>query len=160
MANRHELWELKQMQSLPLRAKIAMSDQRVDDWIDQWGEDRVYISYSAGKDSTVLMHLIRRRYPNILGAFVNTGLEYPEVVKFAMRYENVQVLRPKMNFLQVIERYGYPFFSKETSDCIDSTRKYLKISTDRHILPYSWDRQARFQQMEQIISGIKNGNYP
>lgn len=172
MVKRHELWELKQMQSLPLRAKIAMTDQRVDDWVYQWGEDGVYVSFSAGKDSTVLLHRIRQRYPDMLAVFVNTGLEYPEVVRHAMSYDNVVVLKPTMNFTQVIERYGYPFFSKEISDCIDSARKYIKIlkerQTDRQTdasvclghSGYSWDRASRLQQMERIVSSIKNRNYP
>lgn len=43
--------------------------------------------------------------------FVDTGLEYPEVRNFAMQNADV-VLRPKMNFRQVILKYGYPVISK------------------------------------------------
>ena len=36
-----------------------------------------------------------------------------------------------MNFKEVISKYGYPFISKEVSECVDGARKYLKILTDR-----------------------------
>lgn len=52
----HEMWELKQRQSLPLKAKIQMTITRVREWYEYWfnkGED-VYLSWSGGKDSTVI----------------------------------------------------------------------------------------------------------
>ena len=47
--------------------------------------------------------------------YVDTGLEYPEVRNFVKTYDNVEWLKPKKNFRQVIEEYGYPFISKEVS---------------------------------------------
>ena len=111
--SRHELWELKQMQSLPLEAKIQMTRTRIRGWIDEFGEDGVYVSFSGGKDSTVLLDIVRKDYPNIKAVFVNTGLEYPSVRLFAESKENVTVLRPTMNFRDVIIKYGYPVISKE-----------------------------------------------
>ena len=48
-----ELWELKQKQSLPLEAKIAMTLRRIREWYEYW-DGNVYVSFSGGKDSTVL----------------------------------------------------------------------------------------------------------
>ena len=75
----------------------------------------VTVSFSGGKDSTVLLDITRRLYPDIPAVFVNTGLEYPEVQTFAKSQENVTVLRPAMRFDDVIRRYGYPMISKDTS---------------------------------------------
>ena len=61
----HEMWELKQKQSLPLKAKIQMTITRVREWYEYWinkGED-VYLSWSGGKDSTVLKHIIDTNLP-------------------------------------------------------------------------------------------------
>lgn len=118
MANKHEIWELKQMQSLPLQAKIQMTRQRIRDWIDEFGEDGVYVSFSGGKDSTVLLDIVRKDYPNIEAVFVNTGLEYPSVRQFALSKGNVTELRPTMNFRDVIIKYGYPIISKEVSQIV------------------------------------------
>ena len=59
MANRHTITDLYQMQSLPLSAKVKMTARRIDDWVSEFGEDGVYLSFSGGKDSTVLAHIVR-----------------------------------------------------------------------------------------------------
>lgn len=123
---RHERWELTQMQSLPLEAKIKMTQQRLREWVGYFGEDGVYISFSGGKDSTVLLDIVRKMYPNIPAVFINTGLEYPSVRLFAESKENVTVLRPSMNFRAVICKYGYPLISKEVSQVVYEARIGLK----------------------------------
>ena len=85
---KHTENDLYQMQSLPLDIKIRMSESRIRGWIDEYGEDGAYIAFSGGKDSTVLKHLVRRLYPNVVAVFVNTGLEYPSVGLFARRFED------------------------------------------------------------------------
>ena len=50
MTKRHQDWELRQMQSLPLEAKIAKSQLRIREWYDYWN-GQVYVSFSGGKDS-------------------------------------------------------------------------------------------------------------
>lgn len=44
-----------------------------------------YVSFSGGKDSTVLLDIARKIYPEIPAVFSNTGLEYPEIRKFAIQ---------------------------------------------------------------------------
>ena len=122
MADKHTRNDLLQMQSLPLSAKIQMTKRRISEWVEYFGEDGVYVSFSVGKDSTVLLDLVRKIYPQIPAVFVDTGLEYPEIREFVRTFENVVWLKPKMNFRQVIEKYGYPFFSKEISECIAESR--------------------------------------
>lgn len=102
-----------------------MTKSRIRDWINAYGEDGVYVSFSGGKDSTVLLDLVRQDYPNIPAVFVDTGLEYPEIRKFVKTFDNVEWLKPKMTFKQVIAKYGYPFISKEVSECVQGARKYL-----------------------------------
>jgi len=122
-----ELWELQQMQSLPLDAKIQMTRSRVDKWIETFGEDGVYISFSGGKDSTVLLDLVRNEfgYKNVRAMFVDVPTQYPELRQFVKTFDNVDIVTPKINFFQVCEKYGFPLFSKEISECINGARKYL-----------------------------------
>lgn len=117
---RHERWELEQMQSLPLESKIRMTEQRIRAWIEVFGEDGVYISFSGGKDSTVLLDIVRNRMgeESIPAVFVDTGLEYPEIREFVRSFDNVVWLKPEKNFKQVIEQYGYPFISKDVAQCL------------------------------------------
>lgn len=84
--------------------------------------NQIYVSFSGGKDSTVLLHLVRRLYPNTPAVFVDTGLEYPELREFVKSVENVTWVRPEMNFKKVIQTYGYPIVSKEVSLKIAETR--------------------------------------
>ena len=67
--------ELIMLQSLPLEIKIMKTKQRIREWIDFYGENGVYISFSGGKDSIVLLDLVRQINPNILGVYIDTGLE-------------------------------------------------------------------------------------
>ena len=109
---KHTMEELKQMQRLPLAAKVSMTQTRVREWVREYGESGVYISFSGGKDSTVLLHIVRELYPDIEAVFVDTGLEYPEIRKFVRTFDNVTILRPEMRFDDVIKKYGYPLLSK------------------------------------------------
>lgn len=118
----HTKGDLAQMQSLPLSAKILMTKRRIREWYDYW-DGQVYVSFSGGKDSTVLLHIARELYPDIEAVFVNTGLEYPEIQSFVKTFDNVTILRPKMRFDEVIKKYGYPIISKETSQNIYEARK-------------------------------------
>lgn len=68
--------DLRKMQSWSLERKIQVAQTRIIDWYQAWN-GAVYISFSGGKDSTVLLDLVRRIYPNIPAVFCDTGLEYP-----------------------------------------------------------------------------------
>ena len=123
--NKHSKGDLAQMQSLPLEAKILMTKRRIRDWYDYW-DGEVYVSFSGGKDSTVLLHIAREVYSDIEAVFVNTGLEYPEIQQFVKSFENVTILRPKMRFDEVIKKYGYPIVSKLVSEAIYQTRRNIE----------------------------------
>lgn len=115
--------DLKIMQQAPLAVKIQMTKQRIKEWIDEFGEDGVYISFSGGKDSTVLLHIVRQDYPNVKAVFSDTGLEYPEIKEFVKTFDNVDIVRPEMIFDEVIRTYGYPMISKETSNKLSNYKK-------------------------------------
>jgi hypothetical protein len=61
--------------------------------------------------------------------FVNTGNEYPDIIKFVRTFDNVRIIRPKMKLKQVIEKYGFPLISKECSKMIYELRKGTKHSS-------------------------------
>lgn len=118
--------ELKMLQAYPLDLKIAKTKLRIREWVDYYGSAGVYVSFSGGKDSTVLLHIVRQMYPNITAVFVDTGLEYPEIRQFVKTFDNVTILQPKMRFDEVIREYGYPFISKQVSLCVRSFKQGSK----------------------------------
>lgn len=130
--NVHTLGDLRQMQSLSLESKIRMTKQRIQTWYEYF-DGGVYVSFSGGKDSTVLLTLAREVYSDIPAVFCNTGLEYPEIVKFAGQQSNIEIVRPEMNFADVIDAYGYPVVSKEVSRSIYGARKALERNDGSYI---------------------------
>ena len=111
--NKHNAYDLVQMQSLPLKYKIIMTKQRIKAWYDYW-DGNVYVSISGGKDSQVLAHIVKEMYPDVPLVFVNTGLEFDSVRLKGFELAD-EVLRPSMDFVSVITKYGYPIISKEIS---------------------------------------------
>ena len=125
---------LRQLQALPLNAKVLMTQQRIREWYNYWHGD-VVISFSGGKDSTVLAHLVHDLYPDVPMVFSNTGLEYPEIQEFARRM-GAEFVRPKMRFDEVISKYGYPIIGKEVAEAIHYARRIVpasdvKLETER-----------------------------
>lgn len=118
--NKHESYDLAQMQSLSLDSKIRMTQERIKAWYEYY-DGHVYVSV-AGKDSTVLKHIIDSMYTDVPAVFVNTGLEYPEITRFWLNVKkgnfdcfntDVTFLHPKKRFDAVIKEIGYPVISKE-----------------------------------------------
>ncbi len=116
-----EHWQLQQLQGLPLEIKIQKSLIRIKEWYEYY-QGEVYVSFSGGKDSTVLLELVRSIYPDVVGVFIDTGLEYPEVKEIVKLYENIITIKPSMNFRKVLSKYGFPLISKEQSQYISQWR--------------------------------------
>lgn len=119
---KHTRQDLQIMQGWSLERKIRVTQTRIVEWYIRYG-GKVFISFSGGKDSTVLLDLARRAYPDIPAIFVDTGLEYPELREFVKTKDNVNWLRPRYPFTQIIDKYGYPVISKEVSNVIYGARK-------------------------------------
>ena len=116
-----EKYFLRQMQALPLIVKVRKTQLRIREWYEHFSGN-VFVSFSGGKDSTVLAHLVQDMYPDVPLVFVNTGLEYPEIQSFA-RKMGAEFIRPKMQFSDVISKYGYPIIGKEVSESIYYARR-------------------------------------
>jgi 3'-phosphoadenosine 5'-phosphosulfate sulfotransferase (PAPS reductase)/FAD synthetase len=118
----HSREELEEMQRLPLQRKIQITTARIIEWYQHY-DGKVYVAFSGGKDSTVLLDIVRRIYPDVPAVFSDTGLEFPEVREFVKSCENVTIVRPEMNFRKVIEVYGYPVISKRVADTVEYGHK-------------------------------------
>ena len=148
---KHDIGELHQLQALSLNEKVERTRARIKQWVDYYGLEHVYVSFSGGKDSTVLLDIARSMYPNIKAVFLDTSLEFPELRQFVSTYDNVEFLKPKMNFRQVIEKYGYPLISKEVSECVMGARIYLTKLLDEESLNRQTDRQT-CRMLSSIVS--------
>ena len=100
------------------------------DWYQHY-DGNVCVSFSGGKDSTVLLHIARQMYPDIPAVFSNTGLEYPEIQRFVKSFDNVDIVTPSMNFGEVISTYGYPLIGKEVAEAIYYARRIRPSERER-----------------------------
>lgn len=108
-----------------------MTKERIRQWYEYW-DGQVFVSFSGGKDSTVLKHIVDGMYSDVQAVFVNTGLEYPEIQSFVREIKSgkydcfntdVEIIRPEMRFDEVVKKYGYPAISKDISNCIFWARR-------------------------------------
>lgn len=118
----HDAKRLEELRALPLERKIQISQTRIIEWYNHY-HGNVVVSFSGGKDSTVLLHLVRSIFPDVKAVFSNTGLEYPEIQKHVTSIENVDIVRPEMRFDEVISTYGYPIIGKEVAEAIYYARR-------------------------------------
>ena len=128
----HDSQRLKELQALPLWRKIQITQTRILEWYNFY-EGKVYVSFSGGKDSTVLLDLARRVFSDIEAVFIDTGLEFPEIRDFVKTFNNVTWLHPvkynrknreyeRISFKEVIMNYGYPIGSKNISQYVNEIR--------------------------------------
>lgn len=146
--------KLKLLQSLPLELKVQKSLLLLNEAFYRYG-DHIYLSYSGGKDSTVLSHLVRDVNPNILHIFANTTCEYPETLKH-IKWEresngmNIVIAKPRdkygkaWNFKRVVKNEGFPLFSKEVANAIRTYRRAKTERTKQNSYDYIQRRFKRF----------------
>ena len=123
--NKYTSEDLKTMQAWSLERKIQVTQTRLIEWYQKWN-GKVYVSFSGGKDSTVLLHIARQLYPDIEAVFIDTGLEFSEIREFVKTFDNVTWLKPEMNFREVVTKYGYPMISKHISSRVSIARRNPK----------------------------------
>ena len=124
----HTKEDLKELQSKPLEEKIQISLARIIEWYEHW-DGKVYVSFSGGKDSTVLLDLVRRVYPDVPAVFSDTGLEFPEIREFVKSFDNVEWVKPDLSFLTILSKKRLSnYFKRCVHECkIRSKKKLLGV---------------------------------
>ena len=117
------------------------------EWYNRYN-GQVCVSFSGGKDSTVLLHIARQMYPDIPAVFSDTGLEYSAIREFVKTWDNVDIIRPDMNFGQVITTYGYPIIGKEVAEAIYYARR-IRPSGEREREREVWKKRRELLGQRQ-----------
>ena len=159
----HDAKRLEELRALPLERKVQISQTRIIEWYNHY-HGNVVVSFSGGKDSTVLLHLVRSIFPDVKAVFSNTGLEYPEIQKHVMSIDNVDIVRPTMRFDEVISTYGYPLIGKEVAEAIFYARRIRSQSgnVEREAEPRNGSRQnskeaeRRRSNLQQCYKTVTN----
>lgn len=100
--------------------------QKIRQIISEYGEENFYISFSGGKDSTVLSALVDMAIPgnNIPRVWADTGLDFELIRKFV--FNNIENdnrfirIEPSVPIIPMLKKYGYPFKSKQHSETLHS----------------------------------------
>ena len=166
--NKHTMSDLYQMQSLPLSAKIRMTQYRINQWIDEFGQEGAYVSFSGGKDSTVLLDIVHNLcgYKRVPAVFVDVPTQYPELKTFAIDFckkneIELEILKPKISFMEVCKKYGFPLISKEVSESVYGAKRYLTQILNEMTMPKQASKQAsqgisittkRLQEQENTVN--------
>lgn len=103
--------------------KIQQMDKQYD------LRNKALIAFSGGKDSTVLSHIIDKALPDneIPRVYTQTAIEYSLVQKFINEFaaKDPRFVQIKLNFnlREMLEKYGYPFKSKEHAEKLSTYQK-------------------------------------
>lgn len=95
--------------------------EKIRSVVNKYGEENFYISFSGGKDSTVLSALVDMALPEnkIPRVYSDTGIELNMIRDFVYdmqkRDDRVHIVKPHIPIKQMLEKDGYPFKSKEHS---------------------------------------------
>lgn len=130
----------KELLSLPLEDKLIYTCSNIGSW-DIFTDGAWYISFSGGKDSSVLLYVaaaMMNKMPAqphpLRVVFCDTGLEYPEIRAFVPQYINwiserfprvsieYERERPSKGFYDVLRNYGYPIISKTVAKTVSGAR--------------------------------------
>lgn len=152
---------LTSLREMNLPSKIIQTKFLIWQAVSEFGLEKIYISYSGGKDSTVLSHIAKTMYPNILHLFSNTTNEYPETLQH-IKWEqeqngtNIITILPTdvhgetWTFKKVVERYGYPMFSKRVSNAIRTYQHALSDETRQHSVDYIARNFKKYNKYKEL----------
>lgn len=143
--------------------------QKISQIINQYGEENFYLSFSGGKDSTVLSHLVDMALPDnqIPRVYCDTGIElimvHNFVVENAIQDKRIHIIKPTLNIRDTLNAYGYPFKSKEHSLYLNiyqrhgytkSVKRYLQPEEKRK--PYGCPKMLTYQFNNNFDLRISN----
>lgn len=126
--NRNDLsegWrELHRSWKKPLHLKTNAARRFVKKVLAQ--HDRPVVCWSGGKDSGVVLHLVRQFMPDVPVVYVDSGVEFSETKSFirqlAQQWDlNLVVAKPEkgVDFWSIGESYGWPICGKATASNVE-----------------------------------------
>lgn len=116
--------------------------QKIVAMFKKYGEDKFYLSFSGGRDSTILSAFIDICAPGnkIPRVFCDTGIELRMIRDFVLEKQKtdsrVEIITPKKNIREILETYGYPFKSKFHSAYVECYQNAQRKGTRCNALDF------------------------
>lgn len=143
-----DLKTLRERQAWTLPQKIDHSLGVIEAFASRF-DGKVFVSFSGGKDSCVMLSLVELLMPDVPVVFIMTGCESPSVCRFIRQQKEqhrIEIIRPVKTLKQVFAEYGFPLVSKEVSHDIQAVRRNPDCQSSRnklwlgnpHHIPERW----------------------
>lgn len=119
---------------MPYKDKVIWAKKRIEEfliWCSDEKVEEITISFSGGKDSTVLFHLVNEIHNKIKSKVMlipayATEITFPSTIKFIKEttkdyqannkyIKEPLIIKPKMSWTNILNEKGYPIFSKQIS---------------------------------------------
>lgn len=147
--------ELKQLVN-PSEEEFLLIDrlQKIESTINKYGEENFSVSFSGGKDSTVLSALIDLALPNnkIPRVYANTGIELnmvrDYVFKLAEKDNRIKIIKPSVPIKPMLERDGYPFKSKPHAHVVE---RYNRIGMCPSVQAYIDGKWGKHKTCPKVL---------
>lgn len=118
--------ELTKYMKYSLEDKVKLSLELIDSFCEEYPTSEMYISSSFGKDSIVMIDLVRKNHPEIPIVYIDTGIEPDSCVELSEIYDNVITLYPKKDIVQITKEYGYMIpLGKDKASAIEQVRRNI-----------------------------------
>lgn len=123
--------EVKEKVDRPFSVKLAETREVIKHHFWEFPDNNVAVAFSGGKDSEVVLWLCLQVNPDVPVVFNNTGVEYPETVKFVATIAEtwdlkLLVTHPGKSFWECIEQYGFPRGTKSEKHSVARCCYWLK----------------------------------
>jgi phosphoadenosine phosphosulfate reductase len=142
-----------------LNWKIEFSQKILRKTFEKWGEDKIAVAWTGGKDSTVLLHLIKTLFGKVPFKvyFGDTTQHFPELYKFKDKLTkewNLDIIvgKPKKSYRQVAGDREKCCYALKTQPLNATIKKYKWKAL---ITGIRWDEQEA-RADEKYFSPRKN----
>jgi len=122
------------------------------------------IAFSGGKDSTVILDLVRKADPDILAVFCNTGVQHKFTYEYVKRVDNVVWLKPEITFWNVVDRKGFPEMKGKSRNrvgycCYHLKEKPMKKFIKREDIDFIFTGITMAESRQRMMFLKSWGNY-
>lgn len=121
--------------------------------------DRIAVSWSGGRCSTVVLHMARQIRPDIMVFHTDHGVLYPEISKFVRELShawklNLFIVKPEKTFWEVTAEHGFPKMRRPAS--IDRKVKSVGIPKCCNELKHKPEKRfAREHSIDAFLTGLR-----
>lgn len=110
------------------------------------------VSFSGGKDSTVMLHLLRQ-FKNVKVFFYDSGAELPDTYEIIQKYNPVEVVKPEMSIIDIHKYNGN--FGAQRPQHAEKDLFYTNEQFKEILITEPSDRMIKKYDLDLICIGLR-----